>query len=322
MYKNLRENLFLRRLYNFVLKIFIFFLTPLKYFKNLMNQFFIIRSFSFYLYPNNKLILLNVDEINFIVNTNDYVNSKKIFISKSFPQYKEFCKALEILKSKGYEVNSLVEVGSHYGNIVVPAVKNHNLVKAYAFEPIKENYEILKMNLYINKLNKKVIAKQLFVSDITDNIEMHTFDNNSAAALNTNNLNSSTKKMYKNLNSLSPSSTALVKTAKLSDEIDYKELNKPIYWLYAQGSEYNIINGSREVFENSPPLVFAYSPLLYRSKNLDAKKFYNLLSTLGYQNFLDLYSKENRVQKISKQYLTELDSSLVNTSSARLLLFI
>ena len=178
------------------------------------------------------------------------------------------------------------------------------------------------MNLYINKLNKKVIAKQLFVSDITDNIEMHTFDNNSAAALNTNNLNSSTKKMYKNLNSLSPSSTALVKTAKLSDEIDYKELNKPIYWLYAQGSEYNIINGSKEVFENSPPLVFAYSPLLYRSKNLDAKKFYNLLSTLGYQNFLDLYSKENRVQKISKQYLTELDSSLVNTSSARLLLFI
>ena len=76
------------------------------------------------------------------------------------------------------------------------------------------------------------------------------------------------------------------------------------------------------MFENSPPLVFAYSPLLYRSKNLDAKKFYNLLSTLGYQNFLDLYSKENRVQKISKQYLTELDSSLVNTSSARLLLFI
>ena len=57
-----------------------------------MNQFFIIRSFSFYLYPNNKLILLNVDEINFIVNTNDYVNSKKIFISKSFPQYKNFVK--------------------------------------------------------------------------------------------------------------------------------------------------------------------------------------------------------------------------------------
>ncbi len=151
---------------------------------------------------------------------------------------------------------------------------------------------------------------------------MHTFNNNSAAALNTNNLNSSTKKMYKNLNSLSASSIASVKTTKLSDEIDFKELDKPIYWLYAQGSEYNIVNGSREVFENSPPLVIAYSPLLYKSKHLDAEKFYSLLKTLGYQNFFDLYSKENKILKISKQYLTELDSSLGKTSSARLLLFI
>ncbi len=141
MYKNLKENLFIRTIYIFILKTIIFLLAPLKYFKNFMNKFLIFRSLSFYLYPKNNLIFLKFDDINFIINTNDHVNSKKIYINKSFPQYKEFCKALEILKTKDYEVNSLVEVGSHYGNIVVPAVKKHNLIKAYAFEPIKENYE-------------------------------------------------------------------------------------------------------------------------------------------------------------------------------------
>ncbi len=322
MYKNLKENPILRTLYNLILKIFIFFLAPLKYVKNLMNRFYLFRILSYYLYPNNKLIFLNIDKINFLINTNDYVNSKKIFINKSFPQYKEFCKAIEILKSRDYKVNSLVEVGSHYGNIVVPAVKKHNLIKAYAFEPIKENYEILKMNLYVNQINETVIAKQLFVSDVTENIEMYTFKNNSAAALNTNNLNSSTKNIYTSINSLSKSSLASVKTTKLSDEIDYKQLDKPIYWLYAQGSEYNIINGSKEVFENSPPLVIAYSPLLYRSKNYDSEKFYNLLKALGYRNLIDLHTSENKVFSISKQYLSALDNRLVNTSSIRLLLFI
>jgi len=322
MYKNLKENLILKNLYILILKIFLIFLAPLKYLKNLLNQFFIFRTLSFYLYPNNKLIFLNVDGINFIINTNDYVNSKKIFINKSFPQYKEFCKAFEILKYRNYKVNSLVEVGSHYGNIVVPAVKKFNLEKAYAFEPIRANFEILKMNLYINQINETVTAKELFVSDKTENIEMYTFNNNSAAALNTRNLNSSTKNMYTNINSLSESSLASVKTTKLSDEIDYKDLDKPIYWLYAQGSEYKIINGSKDLFQNTPPLVIAYSPLLYISEDIDSEKFYSLLKSLGYQNFIDLHSNENKVLSISKQYLLSLDNRLANTSSIRLLLFI
>jgi len=322
MYKKFKENLFLRTLFNLTLKIFLIFLAPLKYLKNLANQFFIFRTLSFYLYPNNKLIICNVDEINFIINTNDYVNSKKIFISQSFPQFKEFCKALEILKNRNYEVNSLIEVGSHYGNIVVPAVKKFNLIKAYAFEPIKENFEILKMNLYINQINETVIAKELFVSDVTENIEMYTFNNNSAAALNRKNLNSNTKNMYTNINSLSENTITSVKTTKLSDEIDYKELDKPIYWLYAQGSEYNIINGSKDLFQNSPPLIIAYSPLLYISKDIDSKKFYSLLKALGYQNFIDLHSSKNKILSLSKQYLSLLDSKLTKTSSIRLLLFI
>ena len=61
------------------------------------------------------------------------------------------------------------------------------------------------MNLYINQINETVTAKELFVSDKTENIEMYTFNNNSAAALNTRNLNSSTKNMYTNINSLSES---------------------------------------------------------------------------------------------------------------------
>ena len=127
--------------------------------------------------------------------------------------------------------------------------------------------------------------------------------------------------MYTSINSLSDSLVS-VKTTKLNDVVSYSELEKPVYWLYAQGSEYNIVNGSKDLFQNSPPLIIAYSPLLYVSKDIDSEKFYSLLKELGYQNYIDLYSGENKVYSLSKQYLSMLDNRLAKTSSARLLLFI
>lgn len=320
--KILSERLYLKKLYVILLKLFVLLVKPLRSLINVLNKLKIFRTLIFYFLPSDKLIIQNIKKTKFIINSSDLVNSKKIFINNSFPQFKEFCKAVEILKSRNYKVNSLVDVGSHYGNIVVPAVKKYNLVKAYAFEPIKENYEILKLNLHLNQINETVVAKEVFVSDSIENTEMYTFKNNSAAALNINNLNLSTKRMYTSVNSLTENNIASVNTIKLSDEVDNLELDKPIYWLYAQGSEYNIINGSKDLFQQTPPLIVSYSPLLYISNDIDSEKFYSLLKVLGYQNFIDLYANENKIYSLSKQYLSFLDSRLANTSSIRLLLFI
>ena len=48
----------------------------------------------------------------------------KIYVNNKFPQ--RFNKAMELLQNEKIKVNSLIDVGSHYGNIVIPAVKNLN----------------------------------------------------------------------------------------------------------------------------------------------------------------------------------------------------
>tara|TARA_B100000131_G_C18101069_1_gene606032 strand:- start:372 stop:1343 length:972 start_codon:yes stop_codon:yes gene_type:complete len=318
--KIISEKLYLKKLHGMLIKLLVFFVKPLKSLIKIFNKLIIFRTVAFYFLPSDKLIIQNIEKTKFILNSSDLVNSKKIFIRQSFPQYKEFCKAIDILETDGYRVRSLVEVGSHYGNIVIPAVKNFKLNKAYAFEPINENYEILNMNISINKLEKQIISKELFVSDITGVSKLYTFLNNSAASVSVDNLNSESTKTYTNINNLAIDSVNEVETVRLEDEVNFKDLEKPIYWLYAQGSEYNIINGSRELFKNSPPLVIAYAPLLYKSKKLDSENFYTLLTDLNYTRVFDLYSDYNKSERISSNYFSSLDEKLSDSSSMRLLL--
>ena len=95
----------------------------------------------------------------FIINSSDYVNSK-IYVNNKFPQFEEFNKAMELLQNEKIKVNSLIDVGSHYGNIVIPAVKKFKLEKAYAFEPVESNYNILNSNIKLNSLDKIIIIQR------------------------------------------------------------------------------------------------------------------------------------------------------------------
>ena len=61
---------------------------------------------------------------------------------------------MELLQNEKIKVNSLIDVGSHYGNIVIPAVKKFKLEKAYAFEPVSSNYNILNSNIKLNSVIK------------------------------------------------------------------------------------------------------------------------------------------------------------------------
>ena len=161
MKKIIQENLYINKSYIFAIKTLMILLRPIKLFLQILRKLKLFRLVSFYLLESRKLHLHEIEGMTFIINSSDYVNSKKIYVNNKFPQFEEFNKAMELLQNEKIKVNSLIDVGSHYGNIVIPAVKKFKLEKAYAFEPVESNYNILNSNIKLNSLDKNNLKEKI-----------------------------------------------------------------------------------------------------------------------------------------------------------------
>ena len=177
---------------------------------------------------------------------------------------------MEILKLNDKFVDSIVDVGSHYGNIIIPAMNHFEFSKGIAIEPISENFNILNANIVLNNLQSKVDTHKIFLSSENDKVKIKTYKNNSAA-LASFNLDKKSLKSYESLNNLIELNTEDVISRKLEDIDGITLLKSPIYWIYAQGEEFNIINGSQQLFDQNLPLVIAYSPLLNNTHSISEK---------------------------------------------------
>ncbi len=321
MKKIIQENKYINKIFIFIIKTLIVVLEPIKFFLKILRKFRFIRLINFYLLEPRKLHLHKVNNILFLINSNDYVNSKKIYVNNKFPQFKEFNMAMKLLENENIKVNSLIDIGSHYGNIVIPAVKKYKLEKAYAFEPVDSNFDILNFNIKLNGLEEIITSKQSFISDEVSEKDIQIFSNNSAASLNLSSLDKEHTKLYSSANNLKVNSIQSIKSKVLKNELDTKLLKNPLYWIYAQGYEYKIISGSKDLFNSTPPIVIAYSPLLNKNINVNYTNFVDLMTELGYKSFIDLQSKSCEKIKVDERYLYYLDKKLLSSSRIRLLLF-
>ena len=321
MKKIIQENKYINKIFIFIVKTLIIVLEPIKLFLKILRKFRFIRLINFYLLEPRKLHLHKVNNILFLINSSDYVNSKKIYVNNNFPQFKEFNMAMKLLRNENIKVNSLIDIGSHYGNIVIPAVKKYKLEKAYAFEPVDSNFDILNFNIKLNGLEEIITSKQSFLSDEVSEKDIQIFSNNSAASSNLSSLDKEHTKLYSSANNLKIDSIQSIKSRVLKNEFDTKLLKNPLYWIYAQGYEYKIISGSKDLFSSSPPIVIAYSPLLNKNINVNYTNFVDLMTELGYKSLIDLQSKSCEKIKVDESYLYYLDKKLLSSSRIRLLLF-
>ena len=194
--------------------------------------------------------------------------------------------------------------------------------KGIAIEPVDENFKILNANIVLNNLQSKVDTHKIFLSSENDKVKIKTYKNNSAAALASFNLDKKSLNSYESLNNLIELNTEDVTSRKLENIDGITLLKSPIYWIYAQGEEFNIINGSHKLFDQNPPLVIAYSPLLNNTHSTSEKEFAKILITKNYSKVYDLYDDEPIGNKIKEEYFLKLKNYLTKTSSMRLLLFI
>ena len=320
--KKLSEKLVIRKFYNFIVIVLNLFLQPFKGILQFIDRFKLIRITKYYLKSSDQFLIEKVNDINFIINLKDKVNSKKIYINKEFPQFSEFLKAMKIVKLNNNFVNSVVDIGSHYGNIIIPAMNHFKFSKGIAVEPINENFKILNANIVLNDLQSKVDSHKVFLGSEEDTVRIQTYKNNSAAALVSLNIDKKSLESYESLNNLTELNFEEVVSKKLENIDGIRMLSNPIYWIYAQGQEFNIVNGSHQLFDQTPPLVIAYSPLLNDTYNISEKEFAEILITKNYTKVYDLHVDEVMSNNIEEDYFLKLKNYLTKTSSMRLLLFI
>ena len=163
----------------------------------------------------------------FIINSSDYVNSKKIYVNNKFPQFEEFNKAMELLQNEKIKVNSLIDVGSHYGNIVIPAVKKFKLEKVYAFEPVESNYNILNSNIKLNSLDKIIISKKRFLSDEVSKKDIQIFSLIILPLLLILVILTKHVKLYSSANNLKIDFIESLQSTILESEVDTELINNP-----------------------------------------------------------------------------------------------
>lgn len=318
-FNNFLNNKLIKSIYKFFLNLTYVVLTPIKSLNALLSNFVIFRFLKFFFFKENQLIINNIDKINFSINTNDWVNSRKIFTHRSFPQFDKFSLAMEILKEEGFDVDTLIDIGAHYGNIVVPAMIKYGFKEAHAIEPIQENFNILRANLIFNNLENKVTAHKIFLSNEKGEIKINTFQNNTAAATILSKLSKEKIDKYIKINNLKNQKIEKVTVDKLDNIL--KVDSKYFLWVYAQGGELNIIKGSTQLTKNTPPLVIAYSSILFSDKQIDySNELIDTLIQVGYKKFRNLSQKNYNLENLNYENINKLDKKLNNNGSTNFLL--
>jgi len=217
--------------------------------------------------PRNRYFQIDIQGIKFFVNSSDKVISKKIFVSKKFPEFQYFEIVIDLLKNKERVVDELVDIGSHYGSISIPAMKKYNFNYIYAFEPNKDSFKTLNMNIALNDYESKFKTFNKFVDKTKGDLEMLTFTNNTAASISDS--SNDFVQTYIKSNNLNFSHTEIVKVATLDGLLYSEKLSHPLFWLYCQGKEIDIISSSNLILENMFTVCFAYSPLMNYKKHKD-----------------------------------------------------
>lgn len=316
---NFFKNKLLKSFYIIFLNSIFVIVFPIKKLNAFLEKIRTYRFIKFFFFKKNQFIINKIESINFFISTNDWVNSRKIYTNQSFPQLDQFSTAISILKNDGVQVDSLIDIGAHYGNIVIPAMIKYNFKEAYAFEPIQENFNILRSNLIFNNLEHKVKAYNVFLSNHIEELEINTFQNNTAAATILNKLNTEKKDKYIKINNLKNQSFEKVRVDTLDNILSNS--SNCFFWIYAQGGELNIIRGSKQVLKNSPPLVIAYSSVLFDDKKVNyLKELNDVLNQIGYKQFRNLSQKNYYLQNLNFDNLKTLDKKLRNNGSTNFLL--
>ena len=222
----------------------------------------------------NNLIFSEYNKINYVLKNNEHI-SKFIFIKGEF-DFSLLKKGLGFLRKK--KLKYLINVGSHVGTTLIPAIKYKLFDHCIAFEPSIDNYRLLKANININKIEKKVTLFNFGLS----------------------------KKIYNGYLKKNPNDSGDNRVVKLKKGREKIKLNildnftskinkkNSIILIDAQGHEPEIFLGAKKTLKKKVPLIFELMPNLINENQL--KIIFNAI--LHYKKLIDL--KEEKIMELNK----------------------
>jgi FkbM family methyltransferase len=222
-----------------------------------------------------KFLFSNHHETQYVLKNREEI-SKRIFIGGEF-DYRVLEKGLKNLKKKKRKF--LISVGSHVGTTLIPAIKNNLFEHCIAFEPSLDNFRLLKANVNINQIEKKVTLLNMALSNkIAEGYLKLCTPNNSGDFR----VVSKSKKVER------------IKLNVLDNFTSKISRNNSLIFMDAQGHEPEIFLGGKKTLKKKIPMIFELMPSIIKKQNPEG--LYN--SIKHYKNLTDL--RENRILKMNK----------------------
>ena len=222
-----------------------------------------------------KFLFSNHHRLSYILKNSEEI-TKRVFINGEF-DYGVLRKGLKNLKKKNRKF--LINVGSHVGTTLIPAIRDNLFEHCIAFEPSIDNFRLLTANININQMEKKVTLFNLALSD-------------------------KIKKGYLKLSSPNNSGDfRVVKEAKSAEKIKLNILdnftsqvnkNNSLIFMDAQGHESEIFLGGKKTLKKKIPIIFELQPDLIKKRIPEV--LYN--SIQHYNNLADL--RTNKILTMNK----------------------
>ena len=228
--------------------------------------------------------------------SNDNIISKEIFVNEEF-DLKKLIKTLNFLNKK-YKIKNLYDVGANIGSICIPAVKRNLVETAFAIEPVSKNFQLLRINIILNSLEKKIKPLNFALSAEDDqSLDMELASENSGD--HRIRLNKSDSNLYDE----EKRKIEQVKTKKFDTLFQNLSGDSDLVWIDAQGFEPVILSGAQNLLKSKTPIVVEFWPYGLKRNNL----WEQMRITLEMFNyFIDLSEEKINLKKVNKENLDEL----------------
>ena len=250
----------------------------------------------------NEITIIKSDfNERFILFTNDNVISKEMFINGKFDLIK-LERALKFLNQKK-KINTIYDIGANIGVICIPAVKRGLIKNAFAVEPEKKNFELLKLNISLNHLEDKIISYNYALSNKDDEfVEMELASDNYGDHRIKSEINF-------NIHGEEDRKTIKVKTKKF--DTLFKNINpvNDLIWMDTQGYEPIVLSGANNLINSKAPLVLEFWPYALKRSGLWEKMFEHLKN---FDYYVDLSDQNLLAKKIDDNAILELQNGWGN----------
>ena len=235
----------------------------------------------------------------YVIFTKDKVIGKKLFVNKEYEK-EEIDLLITLLQKQNILPNNdvVIDIGSNIGYISIYLLKNNWFKKAIAIEPDPQNYYLLEKNIIMNRLENRIKALNIGLSD---KIGTLSFEKSKS------NFGDHRVRVDNNYNDFELKAESKRKTIKINS-ITFNELvnkeeikNIGLIWIDVQGYEYYILKDIPKSIFNVTPLYVEFWPYGYKKAAVSSKQIINFYQSRF--NWFYILRKSNKFVRYPIDYL-------------------